>query len=186
MKKLSFIITFLLAVITASAQESITASGAYECKKVFTADGVSASSLYVRALETLSDWAGSQQRSKANIDVQDKDEGLVVYKGQLYLGFKKQNFMCGWDVFADFTMKARCKDGKIQLTITVPSMSFFWSCNDDHETIPFAGIYPEFNYKNKLLTKKAAIEFTNNVFSESRAAIQAIGERITHPIEDDF
>lgn len=73
----------LIAGIAIHAQENPLTNGIYEKKVVVTADSIKASTLYVRALEALSDWAGSQQRSKVNVDVQDKDEGLVVYKGQL-------------------------------------------------------------------------------------------------------
>lgn len=187
MKRLSFIITLVLAAMTVSAQESLTAGGTYECKEVFTAEGVPASSLYVRALETLSDWAGSQQKSKASIDVQDKDEGLVIYKGQLYLGFKKVNSMCGYDVYADFTMKARCKEGKVQLTAIVPSMSFYWTCTDDHETVPLSGIYPEFKAKTRLYhVKKSAQAYIDKLFTDTKEVVHALGTLITHPADDDF
>jgi len=84
MKKVLLLMAMLIAGIAIQAQENLLTNGIYEKKVVVTVDSVKASTLYVRALEALSDWAGSQQRSKVNVDVQDKDEGLVVYKGQLY------------------------------------------------------------------------------------------------------
>ena len=84
MKKVLLLMAMLIAGIVIQAQENLLTNGIYEKKVVVTVDSVKASTLYVRALEALSDWAGSQQRSKVNVDVQDKDEGLVVYKGQLY------------------------------------------------------------------------------------------------------
>ena len=104
MKKLLMTIALAASVMMASAQGSIV-NGAYENKVVREYPGVSAETLYIRALETLSDWAGTQAKSSINIDVQDKEEGLVVYKGQLYLGFHKSNPFHGWDALADFTLK---------------------------------------------------------------------------------
>lgn len=84
-------------MLTVSLVSTAQNPDVYEKKEIITADSVKAGTLYVRTLEALSDWAGSQKRSKANVDVQDKDEGLVVYKGKLYLGFVKQNMLYGWD-----------------------------------------------------------------------------------------
>lgn len=118
--------------------------------------GVSSDKLYVRALEALSDWAGSQGKSKIGIDVQDKDEGLVVYKGRLNMGFHKVNFMAGWEVYADFTIKIKCKDGRAQVSANVPSLTFDWSFKQypATETVPISAIYPEYNYKSSLKIKK--------------------------------
>ena len=85
----------LLMTMIVSAQEYSLTNGAYDNKVVEQYEGVEAGTLYVRALEALSDWAGSQSKSKVNIDVQDKEEGLVVYKGSLYIGYHKVNFMAG-------------------------------------------------------------------------------------------
>lgn len=186
MRRLAILFALVLFEMTASAQARITETGIYEYKEVFTAEGVPAHTLYVRALEALSDWAGSQQRSKANVDVQDKDEGLVVYKGQIYLGFKKANLLCGWDGFADFTMKTKCKDGRIQITITVPSLSFYWSCGAENETAPFNEIYPEYKHKGKMAIKKAAQELVEQTFVEPYNAVKYIGSKITQPSDDDF
>ena len=117
MKKLLMTIALAASVTMASAQGSIV-HGAYENKMVREYPGVSAETLYIRALETLSDWAGTQSKSSINIDVQDKEEGLVVYKGQMYLGTSHR-----WNAFADFTLKIRCKDGRAQVTVTIPSLT---------------------------------------------------------------
>ena len=104
MKKLLSITIMLLLTMIISAQEYSLTNGAYDNKVVEQYEGVEAGVLYVRALEALSDWAGSQSQSKVNIDVQDKEQGLVVFKGLLFVGFHKVNFMAGWNVYADFTL----------------------------------------------------------------------------------
>lgn len=185
MKKV-ILFVFLAVAITLSAQEVQLTNGVYEQKVVVTADSVKAGTLYTRALEALSDWAGSQQRSKANVDVQDKDEGLVVYKGKLYLGYGKQNFMYGWDTFADFTLKVRCKDGRAQISVTVPSLTYYWTANNDEVTVPISEVLPTFQYKGKMLIKKASKALAPKVPQEVGIIIKTIGKRIANPVDDDF
>ncbi len=186
MKKVLLLHVMLIVGMAIHAQEDLLSNGIYEKKVVVTADSVKASTLYVRALEALSDWAGSQQRSKVNVDVQDKDEGLVVYKGQLYLGYGKQNFLYGWDTFADFTMKVRCKDGKAQITVTAPSLSYYWTADNTTVTVPINEVLPQYNYKGKMLIKKASIALAPKVPEEIENIIKIIGDRICKSNDDDF
>ncbi len=185
MKKFLVIILMMIG-ITVYAQESVLTNGIYEKKVVVTVDSVKASTLYVKALEALSDWAGSQERSKVNIDVQDKDEGLVVYKGQLYLGYGKANFMYGWETYANFTLKAKCKDGKTLLTVTVPSLTYYWTGGNTEETVPINEVFPEFNYKGKMSIKKASITHAPKIPSEFDAVINTISDKIKNNSDDDF
>jgi len=187
MKKVLSIAIMLLMVMTVSAQEQLI-NGAIEKKQVVMVDGVSADKLYVRALEALSDWAGAQGKSKIGIDVQDKDEGLVVYKGQLEMGFHKVNFMAGWEVYADFTIKIKCKDGRAQVSANVPSLTFDWSAKQypATETVPISAIYPEFNYKPKLRIKKAAIEFAPLTPSMFDKIISSLAAKLQQEPDDDF
>ncbi len=185
MKK--FLVIVLMSIgVTLYAQESVLTNGIYEKKVVVTVDSVKASTLYVRALEALSDWAGSQERSKVNIDVQDKDEGLVVYKGQLYLGYGKANFMCGWETFANFTLKAKCKEGKVQLTVIVPSLTYYWTGNPTEVTVPINEVFPEYNYKGKMLIKKASLAFAPKIPDEFGAVIKTISDKIKNNSDEDF
>lgn len=187
MKRLISLTMMLLIVITVSAQEQLI-NGVIEKKQVVMVEGVSADKLYVRALEALSDWAGAQGNSKIGIDVQDKDEGLVVYKGRLEMGFHKVNFMAGWEVFADFTIKIKCKDGRAQVSANVPSLTFDWSAKQypATETVPISAIYPEYNYKSKLRIKKAAIEFAPLTPSMFDKIISLLATKLQQQPEDDF
>ncbi len=185
MKKL-LLLSMLLVVMTATAQDiQFNAEGCYEVKKVVMAEGIKAGTLYTRALEALSDWAGSQNKTKANIDVQDKDEGLVVYKGKLYLGYGKQNMLYGWETFADFTLKVRCKDGKAQLTMVVPSLSYYWTADNTEYSAPINELLPEYRHKAKMLVKKASIALAPKVPEEVEKVITLIGGKMT-AAEDDF
>ena len=95
--------------------------GVLEQKSVVIVDGISKNTLYRRAMEALSDWTGTEGRSKAGIDYSDKEEGIVTYKGVYYNGYRKL-MLSSLPFYTDFTLKVRCKDGKAQITVTVPSM----------------------------------------------------------------
>ena len=176
----------MTAAMAVNAQTVELTDGVYELKQVVTVEGVKADGLYVRALEALSDWAGSQQQSKAQIDVQDKEEGLVVYKGQLYLGLNKINFMHGWNTFADFTMKVRCKDGKFQITTVVPSLSFYWTADATETTVPISEIVPVYKHKTNLSVKKTSIKMAPMVPGAANAAQDVIIGKIKKGADDDF
>lgn len=186
MKKLLMTIALTTSVMMVSAQGSIV-NGAYENKEVREYPGVSAETLYVRALEALSDWAGTQSKSNINIDVQDKEEGLVVYKGKMYLGFHKSNAFGGWDAFADFTLKIRCKDGKAQLSCHVPTLTIAYSDPDYphvRETVPLGKIIPKYTYKQYYRVKKAAIEYAPKVKPTFDLVILSLGNRLAKEQED--
>ncbi len=190
MKKVLFpLIVFMTVNTVGKAQESVElTNGAYEKKQVVTVDGADAGKIYVRALEVLSDWAGSQSKSKIGIDVQDKDEGMVVYKGRLEIGYHKANFLAGWEVYADFTIKIKCKDGKAQIACYVPSATFEWSAKQypAEETVPISALIPKYNYKSKLRIKKAAIEFGPQIPEKFDAVIAMLASKITQKPDDDF
>lgn len=120
--------------------------------------------------------------------MQDKDEGLVVYKGRLNMGFHKVNFMAGWEVYADFTIKIKCKDGRAQVSANVPSLTFDWSFKQypATETVPISAIYPEYNYKSSLKIKKAAKEFAPLTPSMFDKIVTSLAEKLKLQPDDDF
>lgn len=105
-----------------SAAAIVKEKGVYEQKRVVEVDGATASKLYSRAMEALSDWTGSDGRSKAGLDYCDKEEGIVTYKGEYYNGYRKLLLGAQMPFYTDFTMKVRCKDGRAQIIVTVSSM----------------------------------------------------------------
>lgn len=175
-------IALAASVMMASAQGAIV-NGAYENKVVREYPGVSAETLYIRALEALSDWAGTQSKSNINIDVQDKAEGLVVYKGKMYLGTLRV-----WDAFADFTLKIRCKDGKAQLSCHVPTLTVAYTdpaYPHVRESVPLGKIVPTYTYKHYYRVKKAAIEYGPKVKPAFDAIILLLGDRLAKE-QDNF
>lgn len=178
----------LVICLPIKAQTTLNESGVYELKVVEQYDSVKAATLYDRSLVALSDVVGSRNKSKTNIDVAEKDAGMIVYKGELYLGFKKVNTMCGYETFANFTLKVRCKDGKVQYTLTVPSLTMYWSCDViTNETIPLNEIIPEFTHKGRLhYLKKGAIQFAETLDTEMNVLQKAIVVKTKAAADDDF
>jgi hypothetical protein len=190
MKNILFtLIVFFAFGMAGEAQSALElTNGAYEKKQVVTVEGVDAGKLYVRALEVLSDWAGSQSKSKIGIDVQDKDEGMVVYKGRLEIGFHKVNFMAGWEIYGDFTIKIKCKDGKAQITCIVPTATFEWSVPQYPaiETVSLGELIPEYNYKGKMRIKKAAKNFGPQIPGKFDNVVAMLATKMTQQPDNDF
>ena len=182
-------IALLFATLTASAQDvtSEYVGGMLETKVVEQYDGVDAQELYMRALEVLSDWSGTQSQSRVNIDVQDKEQGLVVYKGQLFVGYHKFNVLAGWNVLADFSLKIRLKDGKAQLAMTVPSTTFRWSNEQSpaKETVMMSELVPEFKHKGSYKIKKAATTFVPQIPGLCERTVKELAARM-HKNREDF
>ena len=123
MRKVLFIWAMLAMTVSAGAQGiELTPDGTYEVKMVTDINGVSAQTLYDRAVVALSDWTGASGKASAGLDIHDRDAGIIVYKGHEYMWTKKQRRQ-KYDVFADFSLKVRCKDGKAQITSIIHSMT---------------------------------------------------------------
>lgn len=130
MRRGIFLLLLLMTEIVVNAQVPdidsaaiiIKEKGVYEQKRVVIVDGAKASTLYRRAMEALSDWTGTEGRSKAGLDYCDKEEGVVNYKGEFYNGYRQMSFGGQVPFYTDFTMKIRCKDGRAQVTVIVPTM----------------------------------------------------------------
>lgn len=164
MRKL-LIAMFLLSCLTTKAQTSLNERGVYEIIKVEQYEEVNAEALYERTLVALSDIKGSSSHSKFNIDVAEKDGGIIVYKGELFVGYRKVNISGGYNYFADLTLKVRCKDGRIQYTVTVPTMTPYWDGNlSITDKVPLTDIIPDYKYKGKLsLVKKGLLQFAPDI-----------------------
>ena len=196
MKKVLSITIMLLMVLTASAAkkkeniaqaEPLNANGEYERKMVVEVPGTSAQDLYVKALEALSDIKGSNGKSSSQIDVQDKDAALVIFKGKLYEGFEyyAKIFGQGWDVYADFTLRIKCKDDKAQITMNVASMTFIFNVNSNAPTVPIRELIP-YSYKGIYAIKKAAATYTPTVAPSMEALITSIANKLKQGTDDDF
>ena len=188
MKKVFLSLVLLMAGMVINAQDNPLTNGVYEKKVVVTADSVKASALYVRALEALSDWAGSNANSKMGIDVQDKDESLIVYKGNVHLGFEYYSKFAGagWDFYIDMTKKVKCKDGKAQITATVPSLTYISNIQKIVVVVPINEILPSYAYKGNYKLKKTSQTFGPQVIPSTDQIVNMLCDKIAKKQDDDF
>lgn len=132
MKKAFLFIIAAMLSISAVAQDDgldtlyqiVKEKGAYEQRRVVTVEGASASTLYVRAMNALSDWKGPEGRSESSLDFHDKDAGIVTIKGGFYNGEMKI-FAGSTSIYTAFILKVQCKDNRAQLTVSVPYMYYY-------------------------------------------------------------
>ena len=130
MKKVLLSMLMLMAGMTINAQEIVlNDKGAYEKKVVVYVDSTKATTLYDRAMVALSDWTGASGKAQAGLDFHDRDAGTVIFKGHEYIGFKNVFLGDGWERYADFTIKVRCKDGRAQITTSIPTITFRYNKN---------------------------------------------------------
>jgi hypothetical protein len=133
MKKVLMTMMVVAAAMTATAQGlPVKDDGSYEVKEVVVTDSVSAQELYDRAMVALSRW--SDGNAEKNMDYHDRDAGTLIYKGIHSLGFKNVFLGDGWERYMNYTLKVRCKDGKAQVTVTVPTLLFVYNKNGVKQT----------------------------------------------------
>ena len=128
-------LALLLGSIAAGAQTlmELNHNGAYEYKDVVKIDSTTAQQLYDRAMMALNDLLGSENM-KRNIDYNDRDAATIVLKGRQF-GWKKNYILgVGWDVYIDWVLKIRCKDGRAQVVCTVPSITSVHNKQNVHGT----------------------------------------------------
>lgn len=187
MKKVLSTLLFMFAWLALPAQEiTLNENSVYEKKTVVIVENTSAAVLYGRAMEALSDWTGTDGRSKAGIDFSDKDAGTVIYKGDYYLGFKKTILGAGWDRYADFTLKVRCKDGKAQVTVIVSSISGIYNKNGVKKTYTIREVV-DITKKSKGKKKESREDFVSDIITTADAMVIAMTDRLKgNGVDDDF
>lgn len=183
MKKVFLFFALLLPGLTAWAQVTLNESGVYEKKEVVNVEGATATTLYNRAVEALSDWTGTEGRSKYGIDSQDKESGTIIYKGKDYLGFRPFHMYC-WYIFTDFTLKIRCKDGRAQVSVIIPSLTAEFSTNEVGGSVPLKDIIPEWKFKGNLNCRKAMLQYVGSVPDSAQKLFLFIKMKLQKENED--
>ncbi|MBR2881043.1 MAG: DUF4468 domain-containing protein [Prevotella sp.] len=186
MKKILFWAVAMMMQLSVMAQEApaieVNESGAYEKKEVVEVEGASASTLYLRAMEALSDWNGPDGKAKAGIDYQDKESGTVIYKGKYYLGFHRV-LLAGWSMYADFTLKVRTKDGKAQVTVTIPTMTGIYSTNNMTKTATIGETVK--SVEEKGVKKRPSHAFLHRIPEVAQQLVEAMCGRLKIGSDDD-
>lgn len=185
MKNFILLSLMLLLSITVNAQDlQLTDNGAYEKKEVVLVDSTKASILFSRAMETLTDWTGTDGRAKAGIDYQDKESGLIIYKGTYSLGFKNVMLGAGWKRYADFTLKVKCKDGRAQIIITVPTITGIYNSNGVERSYSIDELVKQVN-EARGNRKKRGEALLNNLTSQADGLVSDMSRSLKGSDSDD-
>lgn len=139
-KRVFWGVAMVACSMSAGAQViELNEQGAYERKEVIEVDSVAAGVLYDRAMVALAEWTGPDGKATAGVDYKNQETHTVIYKGAYYLGFKK-HMLSGFDRYANYTLKVRCKDGKAQVTLTVPTVTTVFVKNGQRRTYSLVDI----------------------------------------------
>ncbi len=182
--KTTLLITLLLSMTVANAQEfELNEKGAYERQKVIQVEGATAVQLYDRAMIALSDWTGSDGKAKVGIDYQNQETHTLIYKGMFYLGYKRV-IINGWDRYGNFTLRIRCKDGRVQLTLTVPTVTCIY---DKDGTTKVYGLPEVLGEKEKAGKKKKERmeKLIDNLKNNADTIFVAMGLKLKGDNSDD-
>lgn len=188
MKKV-LVLLFMMATWCCANAESVVLeleNGTYVYKFVQQAAEISQNSLYLRAHSFLSDWVGPNANSKSSIDFEDKESATIIAKGTYFLGYEKE-MMYGWNVFADFIVTIKCKDGRFQVVTKVPTMSFWWTAgNVALQTIPYNELYPSYIHKGPYKLKRYSDKYINRMPDYIKEISDIVVKGILSVSDDDF
>ena len=122
-------IALLLVGMMASAQEGLPTKedGTFEKKVVVRVDSVDAQTIYDRAMMAISSW--SSGKTENSMDYHDRNAGILIYKGVEPMGFKNVFLGDGWERYINYSLKVHCKDGRAQVTVSVPTIFFVYNKN---------------------------------------------------------
>ena len=84
------------------------------------------------------------------------------------------------------TIKVKCKDGKAQVTATVPSLTFISNLQHSVVVVPLKEIVPNFEYKGDYKIKKPALKFGPQVIPSTDLIVKMLCAKITKTSDDDF
>jgi len=188
MKKVLFTFALLLATLTAGAQDiELTPEGAYERKEVVTVDSASAAVLYDRAMIALTDWTGPDGKAKAGIDYQNQETHTVVYKGRFSVCTRTYRLV-RFERYANFTVKVRCKDGRAQVTVTIPTLTIIIPSNGRTQTSTFREVISELKKASEKQRERgeATIETITDTADDIHKAMLAALKGLGNVGDDDF
>lgn len=163
----------------------LTPGGAYEKQTVVAVEGASAAILFERAMIALSDWTGPDGKAQAGIDYQNAETHTVIYKGRFSLGFKNTFLGDGWYRFAEFTLKVRCKDGRAQVTATVPTMTAVYNRNGMTRQMSIKELL-EAVEKSKGDRRVRGTKLISDMREITDLIVTLMTNRLSEDIDDDF
>ena len=185
MKKILFLF-FAFITLSAKAQKAEMVGNAMCYTEVVGFDGLAQNDIFVKALVALSEYEGVNANSSSKIDVCDKESGTIVYKGKVYNGFYKQNFMAGWHVYVDYILIIECKDGKARFRFMAPTLTYCWTAETSGpHTFPINQIYPTYTAETDYKIEKASKQLAQYLPACCETFVKAVID-LTKSYSSDF
>ena len=127
MKKVIIFIATIVVTVSSFGQEVIfNEQNELQIKEVVQTQGMTANQIFVNIQSLISE-TNPNTNSQFVIDYSDLETGTIISKGKYWLGFRKVNFTYGYDLLADYNLTIRIKEGRTQILIKVPTVSFRWT-----------------------------------------------------------
>lgn len=158
-------------------------AGTYEKKEVVTVDGVSAAILYDRAMTALTAMTGADGKAKSGIDYQNQETCTVVYKGSFSLGIR-ETLAGGIRRYGNFTLTVKCKDGRAQVAIDVPTVTAMAS-NGMKRDHPIKDLVNAVE-KTKGKRRERGDAILEDIEKQSKLIIASVAASMMGAKEDDF
>ena len=163
----------------------LTATGAYEVQEVVSVESASAALLFERAMIALVEWTGPDGKAKTGIDYQSHETHTVIYKGTFSLGFKNTFLGDGWNRYAEFSLKVRCKDGRAQVTTTVSTVKAIYNRGGATTINTVAQVVDAVN-KSKGNKRERGEQLLDDIKTVTDMLHKAMILRLSQPDDDGF
>lgn len=191
MKKVIILIaTFVLAISSYGQEVIFNEQNELQIKEVVQTQGLTANQIFVNIQSLISE-TNPNTNSQFVIDYSDLETGTIISKGKYWLGFRKVTFSYGYDLLADYNLNIRIKEGRTQIIIKVPTVSFRWTGEPSEitEKVDVKHVYPQYDgYKPTTYpyyAKKLMKEYGPEVPSAMKKLYKTICDKITSSRQDD-
>ena len=191
MRKVIILIAAFVVTISSFGQEvTFNEQNELQIKEVIQTQGLTTNQIFVNIQSLISE-TNPNTNSQFVIDYSDLETGTIISKGKYWLGFRKVNFTYGYDLLADYNLTIRIKEGRTQILIKVPTVSFRWTGeqSDTNEKVDVKHVYPKYDgYKPTTYpyyAKKLMKEYGPEVPSAMKKLYKTICDKITSSRQDD-
>ena len=191
MKKVIILIAAFVVTISSYGQEvTFNDQNELQIKEVVQTQGLTANQIFVNIQSLISE-TYSNLNSQFVIDYSDLETGTIISKGKCWLGFRLVTFAYGYDFLADYNLNIRIKEGRTQILIKVPTVSFRWTGEPSEikEKIDVKHVYPKYDgYKpttSSYYAKKLMKEYGPEVPNAMKKLYKTICDKITSSGQDE-
>lgn len=194
MKKVIILIAAFVVTISSFGQEvTFNEQNELQIKEVVQTQGLTPDQIFVNIQSLISE-THPNTNSQFIIDYSDLKTGTIISKGKYWLGFRKVILTYGYDILADYNLTIRIKEGRTQILIKVPTVSFqcigeSGKTSETNEKVDVKHVYPKYDgYKPTTYpyyTKKLMKEYGPGVPNAMKKLYKMICDKITSSRQDD-